>query len=190
MNLKNAIQDLKHEMQNAGIVQEHGLGTELFHFSSTLAPVANVDLLITDQAGRILLSWREDCYNGAGWHVPGSCIRFQETIEEAIQRCGRDEIGTEVIRSDEPIKVFELHREKNVKEIADQRECAHYISLVFACKLPIDYKLDNRNMHEGKPGHLVWFESPPDNIVELQKCYKKYWYELKHRIKNIWAEED
>ena len=106
MSLTEAISNLKTEMKSAGIVQEDGLGTELFHFSSTLAPVVNVDLLITDENNRVLMSWQEDDYTESGWHVPGSCIRFQETLEEAIQRCARKEIGTEVEFSAEPIKVY------------------------------------------------------------------------------------
>lgn len=39
MSLIEAIGNLKAEMRSVGIEQEHGLGTELFHFSSTLAPV-------------------------------------------------------------------------------------------------------------------------------------------------------
>ena len=44
MSIKSVIAQLKHEMQEAGVRQEDGIGTELFHFASTLMPVINVDL--------------------------------------------------------------------------------------------------------------------------------------------------
>lgn len=182
MSLTEAINNLKTEMKSAGIEQEHGLGTELFHFSSTLAPVVNVDLLITDENNRVLLSWREDDYTESGWHVPGSCIRFQETLEEAIQRCARTELGAEVEFAPEPIRVYEFHWNKHRPTIADQRERAHFITLVYACHLPGDYVLDKHNKTEGQVGFLRWFDDMPEDILPIQNCYIRDWEQLKNRI--------
>ena len=55
MSVTSAIDNLKDEMQKAGIKSENGLGTELFLFSSTLIPVVNVDLLLTIQSMRFCL---------------------------------------------------------------------------------------------------------------------------------------
>lgn len=177
-----AIQNLKEEMQAAGIVQEQGLGTELFHFSSTLAPVVNVDLLVTDKDGRVLLSWRDDYQTESGWHIPGSCIRFRETLEDAIQRCAQDELGEAVNHSAEPIKVYEFHWKKRRSHIEDQRERAHFITLVYACSLPESYDAGKQRIHEGTPGHLRWFDSMPEDILPIQKCYRDDWEQLKLRI--------
>ena len=182
MSLTEAIENLKTEMKSAGIEQEHGFGTELFHFSSTLAPVVNVDLLITDENNRVLLSWREDDYTESGWHVPGSCIRFQETLEEAIQRCARTELGAEVEFAAEPIKVYEFHWNSFRPTIADQRERAHFITLVYACRLPSDYVLDAHNQPEGQAGYLQWFDDMPEGILPIQDCYRRDWEQLKNKI--------
>ena len=182
MRLSDAIANLKTEMKYAGIEQEEGLGTELFHFSSTLAPVVNVDLLITDEKNRVLLSWRADDYTETGWHVPGSCIRFQETIQKAIQRCAKDEIGTIVKHSSEPIKVYEFHWKKYRPGIDDQRERAHFITLVYACKVPKDYSLTKQKIAEGGPGYLKWFDEIPEDILPMQQCYRADWNQLKQRI--------
>jgi hypothetical protein len=48
-----------------------GLPEELFLFVSRLVPMVNVDLFISDDQGRVLLTWRDDEIFGAGWHVPG-----------------------------------------------------------------------------------------------------------------------
>ena len=103
MNLTKSIHNLKKEMEHSGVHQEDGLGTELFYFASTLIPVVNVDIILTDQNGRILLSWRDDYYTGVGWHIPGRCIRFGETIEEAIQKCAEQEIGSQIKAEMTPI---------------------------------------------------------------------------------------
>ncbi len=141
MSITKAIQQLKHEMNENGIIQEKGLGTELFHFASTLMPVINVDLIVTDQTGKILLSWREDEHTGIGWHVPGRCIRFQETLEDAIQRCALSELGSKVKHSEKPVTIYEFFSEPYNRMISDKRERAHFIALVYACSVPCDFEI-------------------------------------------------
>ena len=182
MSITSAIQNIKDEMQKEGIKQEKGLGTELFHFASTLTPVVNVDLLITDANRRVLLSWRNDDYDETSWHVPGSCIRFQETLEEAIQRCARTEIGSCITYLDEPIKIYEFHWKRYRKHIKDQRERAHFITLVYPCRLPDGFEVDKDKFPPGKPGHLQWFDTMPEDILPMQYCYKNDWDQLKQRM--------
>lgn len=92
MSVKNAIENLKIEMKKEGILPETGLGNDLFLFSSTLAPVVNVDLLITNPKQQILLAWRNDPHSGIGWHIPGGCVRFKETFgrKDTKDRSGRN----------------------------------------------------------------------------------------------------
>ena len=53
---------------------ECGLSDEVFLSLTRLTPMINVDLLIRDGAGRVLLTWREDQFYPAGWHIPGGII--------------------------------------------------------------------------------------------------------------------
>lgn len=182
MSLSTAIQHLKDEMKKLGIVQERGLGTELFHFASTLSPVVNVDLIITDARGRILLSWRDDLYDKSGWHIPGSGIRFRETLEESIQRCALSELGARVTHSAEPVKVYEFHWNTRREGLTDQRERAHFITLVFACQLPADFDIYAQSHKEGVPGYLKWFDTLPNDLVPIQECYRRDWDHLIDRI--------
>lgn len=62
-----------------------GLPEEVFLFISRITPMINVDLLIKDESGRTLLSWRDD-YTGKGWHVPGGIIRYKEKIDTRIKK--------------------------------------------------------------------------------------------------------
>ncbi len=182
MNVTKSINSLKNAMNLAGIEQENGLGTELFHFASTLMPVVNVDLFITDKENRVLLSWRDDEYTDSGWHVPGSCLRFRETFEQGIQRCAKSEIGTEVTHGLEPIRVYEFIHNGYRKQIADQRERAHFVTLVYACFLPESFSLKKQRYPEGKPGHLQWFQDMPETTLPVHSCYRKDWKLLMDRI--------
>ena len=176
MGLRDAIQNLKDSMRDNGIRASQGLGEELFLFSSTLAPVINVDLLITDRDGRVLLSWREDSFHSPGWHVPGTCIRFRETFEQSIRRCAREELGTEITFAPGPIKVYELIRE------TERDERAHFITLVFACRLAReDFAFPKED--QVRPGTMRWFQEMPENMTSGQDCYRRDWETLKKKIK-------
>ena len=134
MSVTSAIDNLKDEMQKAGIKSENGLGTELFLFSSTLMPVVNVDLLVTNPKHEILLSWRDDSHTGRGWHIPGGCIRFKERLMDRVQKTAIAEFGAEIVCRPEPIKVFEIFTNHYRDEIEDQKERVHFITLVYDCK--------------------------------------------------------
>ena len=69
-----------------GIKPEEGLGEDLFLLVSSLVPIVNVDLLVYNDKGQFLLTWRDDPHCGCGWHIPGGCVRFKETCEERIRK--------------------------------------------------------------------------------------------------------
>ncbi len=91
-NIADAIKRLKQEVSNPS----KGLPDDLFYYISSTTPIINVDLLLKDENGRTLLSWRDDPHSGKGWHIPGGIIRFKETIEERINEVAKIEIGTPV----------------------------------------------------------------------------------------------
>lgn len=182
MSIQSAIENLKTEMEKEGIVPETGLGNEMFLFSSTLAPVVNVDLLITD-GSRILLSWRNDPHCGQGWHIPGGCIRFKEKLEERIQKTAMTEIGTAVSYDKEPVKVFEIFSDHYREGIHNQRERAHFVTLAYCCWIPDGWSVGSQNAKPGEEGYLKWFDSLPDELLAVQNCYKTSWNEIS---KTLW----
>jgi len=152
---------------------EQGLGEELFLQVSALVPIVNVDLLVYNDKGQFLLTWRDDPHCGRGWHVPGGCIRFKETFEERILKVAKDELGLTGFSFDkEPVKVFEII-DNSRREIDNQNERAHFISLVYKCHAASGYTLDNNGRNEGDAGYIKWFERLPEELLPIQKCYKE-----------------
>lgn len=184
MRVTTAIDKLKDEMQAGDINPENGLGTELFLLSSTLMPVVNVDLLVTNSKREILLTWRDDPHAGTGWHIPGGCVRFREKLIDRVQKTAITELGAEVICQPEPVKVFEMFSDEYREGLEDQNERAHFITLTFDCKLkdatiPLEQE---KSIYDGKPGYLKWFAELPDNLLTVQECYRESWVEISGKL--------
>jgi len=177
MSLADAIQSLKDETMKMGIDAKAGLGTELFHYASTLMPIVNVDLIILNENKQVLLSWRDDPYTGVGWHIPGSCVRYKERLEGAVQRCAINEIGIQVICEEQPCALFQLICNRQ-REIVDQNERAHFITLSFRCHVPEEYQINNDKKRETDPGYLKWFDELPEDLLPEHECYRDKWDEI------------
>jgi ADP-ribose pyrophosphatase YjhB (NUDIX family) len=144
-----------------------GLPEDVFLFVSRIMPLINVDLLIQDELRRTLLSWRDDEFFGAGWHVPGGIIRFQETAAERVRACAREEVGADV--SSEPAPLFVL------ESIGAQHTRGHGVSLLFRCTLlsPPD---PAREAGPGTPsaGTWRWHDTPPADLLDVQSQYARF----------------
>ena len=179
--LTNQIDELKKCIQDEGIVPENRLGDELFLFASTLMPVVNVDLLVFNDKDQVLLSWRNDPHCGCGWHVPGGCLRFKETLENRVHKTAINEFGVDVEMNSEAIGLFEIFSPNFRDGIEDQRERAHFITIVYECKLLEELK---NNRIEVESGNLKWFDELPENLLNVQDCYKQNWSYLINRRKS------
>lgn len=152
---------------------ENGLGEELFLTVSSLVPIVNVDLLVFNEKGQFILTWRDDPYCGKGWHVPGGCIRFKENCADRIRKVAQKELGIQDIKFDqEPIKVFEIIN-RECRDIENQNERGHFITLVYKCYASRDFSLDRQPFKIGEVGYMQWFDQLPDNLLSIQSCYRK-----------------
>jgi colanic acid biosynthesis protein WcaH len=145
-----------------------GLPEEIFLFASSIVPMVNVDLLIRDDAGRTLLTWREDRFSGAGWHIPGGIIRYKEKIAERVAKVALTELSACLIPEPKLLAVNEFH-------IPGRRERAHFISFLYECKL--DGNLDGRMAHlsgDPSPGQWRWFGSAPEELLPCHRVYEQY----------------
>lgn len=146
-----------------------GLPEEIFLAVSTLMPVANIDLLIRDECGRVLLSWRNDPYFEQAWHIPGGCIRFKETMLERVQKTAIEELHTEVIVNPVPLAVRDVIEDRDSTK---HKIRAHHLAVLYDCRLPEGYKIDNGQLGEQDAGYLKWFDRMPDNLLRLHDCYR------------------
>lgn len=167
--VSEAIRELQKAMDEEGINPVNGLPLDLFEFDVSLLPFVNVDLLIQNKAGQVLLSWRDDHHYGIGWQIPGGIIRMMETMDERIQKTAVREIGCVVSYDNEPMAVKENIIRTHRDGLQNQLERAHNIALIYSCWVPEDYVIDNGDKAETDEGYLKWFDKFPR---ELLKCHK------------------
>lgn len=161
MNLKEMMQDVYNQIEDP----TKGLPEEIFQFISSVTPMVNVDLLVRDENGHILLAMRDDKFEGMVWHIPGGIIRFRETMEERLQKTAVNELGCRVLFEREPIAVNEI--------FVPHEERGHFISFLYQCRLPEEFEI-----HSGEPaseGDLKWFSNCPRDFIKCQRgIYGKY----------------
>jgi colanic acid biosynthesis protein WcaH len=143
-----------------------GLPEEVFLFASRIMPLINVDLLIQDDAGRTLLTWRDDQFFGQGWHIPGGIIRYKETAAERIRTCAWRELGAEVSFDAAPLLVSET--------IRACRDRGHFISLLYRCQLVTPPEPARRSQSRPSPGAWQWHQTCPPDLLEAQAQYSRF----------------
>ena len=143
-----------------------GLPEEVFLFVSRITPLVNVDLLIRDERGRTLLSWRDDPYAGTGWHLPGGILRYREAFEIRIQKVAEREIGTAVEFDPKPLVINQVFCSHETR--------GHFISLLIRCSLPASFVPENKGLKKTDVGYLMWHESYPENMIPVHEMYKKF----------------
>lgn len=145
-----------------------GLPLEIFHLLSSLTPMINVDLLIRNNHGQTLLTWRADEFYGPGWHVPGGIIRFKESAAQRIAAVAASELGCTVASAPTPLLMREItnpHRDVR----------GHFISLLFACTLTSSPET-NLKFCAGMPKHgqWTWHDHCPQNLIQVHEAYRPW----------------
>ncbi|MBI4650514.1 NUDIX domain-containing protein [Candidatus Desantisbacteria bacterium] len=163
MNIADAVEVLVKQVPDPSM----GLPDEVFYYISRTTPLVNVDLLIKDEKGRTLLSWRNDQYAGKGWHIPGGIVRFKETFETRIKKVAETEIGFGVSFDLVPIALNQL--------IQHDREIrSHFISILYKCFLPGSFIPQNKGLSREDKGYLMWHDFCPDNLIKYHEIYRNY----------------
>ncbi len=162
MKISAAIKAIEKQTGSPG----RGLPEEVFLFVSGMTPMVNVDLLIRDKKGRVLLAWRDDQYSGTGWHVPGGIIRHREKAEQRIKLTARKEIGAPVKHDKKPAAINEI--------ILKQKQRSHFISLLYKCGVREGFMPQNKGVAPGEPGYLKWHKKCPRDLIKVQSMYRKY----------------
>jgi len=144
------------------------LPIDVFYFVSQLTPLINVDLLIKNKKGQVLLTWRDDCFYGPAWHIPGGIIRFKEKIEYRIERVAQLELGATVNFAAEPINICGLiNSERDVR--------GHFISMLYLCELTSE-PINEKSYINGEPkqGQWTWFDKAPENLLKVHESFRKF----------------
>lgn len=147
-----------------------GMPQELFLLLSGLMPLPNVDLLITNDRGEILLTRRYDPWFQCSWHIPGGCMHYGEDFLHCVQETAKRELGTTVEVSAEPITVRNVIRGKDDSK-QYPRERGHNVAVLFACRLPKHWQLNNGAKTEQDDGYAAWFRTLPEDFLEIQHVY-------------------
>jgi ADP-ribose pyrophosphatase YjhB (NUDIX family) len=145
-----------------------GLPEELFLFVSRVTPLINVDLFVQDQNNRTLLTWREDEIHGAGWHIPGGIVRYQETLETRIHATALRELGADVEFEPAPIAMEQMILpERSVR--------GHFLSLTYRCRL-VGAPNPDLQFLNGTPrnGEWAWHDGCPSDLISLQNVYRRF----------------
>ena len=139
-----------------------GLPDEVLAFAMYIVPMINVDLVTFDAAGRTLLAWREDEY-GTGWHVPGSIIRGEESIEQRILETARTELGVDVETEPAPSAIVQLSGARGT-----------FISLAFRARPTGRFEREpGSEMETAADGGLSWFDQPPTQLYPTHDVYRE-----------------
>lgn len=164
MEIKKTIDSLESYVSNPS----GGLPEDIFLFISRITPLVNVDLLIKNEQNLTLLTWRNDSYYSAGWHVPGGIIRYKEKIFNRIRAVAASELGCSVDFSKEPLAINEvIHPSRRVR--------GHFISLLYECTLTSSPD-ENLRYTEGIPknGNWSWHNGCPNDIISVHEMYREY----------------
>lgn len=145
-----------------------GLTEDIFLFISRIAPVINVDLLIKNEQNCTLMTWRDDGFYSAGWHIPGGIIRYKETISDRINAVAASELGACIKFKKEHLSLNEIiHPLRSVR--------GHFISLLYECAL-LSAPNEDLKFKKGvpKPGEWAWHKKCPKNIIPVHEIYRKF----------------
>ncbi len=157
-------------LRGAEFPSERGLPEELFLLASALVPLPNVDLLLVNERGQLLLARRNDPFFEPSWHIPGGCMRYGEDFGTRILETARKELGTEVGFDPEPLAVRNVIRGP-AAGLAHPRERGHNVAILFRCTLPEGWRIDNGKRTEEEAGYLRWFDSLPPDFMKIQHVY-------------------
>jgi ADP-ribose pyrophosphatase YjhB (NUDIX family) len=161
MGMTEAIAALQNHVYRNGDLPE-----ELFLFVSSITPLINVDLLVKDDNGRTLLTWRDDDYYGAGWHIPGGVIRYKEHARDRIQKVAEQELGCAVLADPVPMLI---------QEAFDQRpERGHFISLLYKCRLAGEPAPGLRAIDVPAKGQWRWHDQVPPDLLPVHLPYARF----------------
>lgn len=104
------------------------------------APLVSIDIILKDEAGKVLLGYRNNRPAQGFWFVPGGRIRKNETLEQAMLRISLAELGFEIsIADSKSIGAYDHIYDDNF--IGASGINTHYVALGHEVNLPKDQSI-------------------------------------------------
>jgi colanic acid biosynthesis protein WcaH len=94
-------------------------------------------------------------------------------MEQRIQATARAELRCEVTFDPIPLAVCDVFREPR-PELDYPNERSHHLTILFRCRLPRGYEIDNLNLSENDQGYLKWFYKLPEDFLKVHDVYHDY----------------
>lgn len=146
-----------------------GLPHHLFEYVSSIVPIVNVDLIAHRPERGIIMSWRDDGYYGPGWHLPGGCLRYKESLISRLHKVAESEIAVKSVLTDVTwIGAYQcMHATRDIR--------GHFITFVYSAVLENEdipvYSQSHLNglRHGDVYFHLRW----PDNVISQHERYSR-----------------
>ncbi len=144
---------------------EKRLDEKTFAMLVAAAPLVSIDLLVTDQNGRLLVGKRVNEPAKGSLFVPGGRIeKHYGTLGVALTEIARDELGIEhdLIWDDARLVGVFMHRyDTNALGIANLS--THYIALAYRLRETEDIELDKKR-YSNQHSDYAWLDE--DNIPD------------------------
>jgi len=161
--LKDALEEVRSTINDPTV----GLPEDVFRFVSSIVPMVNVDLLIRNEDGHVLLTWRIDEFYPPSWHIPGGIIRYKETAANRIHAVAQNELGARVKFEPKPCAINEIMVPFPVR--------GHFISLLYECTLVSPPSESLRfDGQERRPGVWAWHATCPPDFIAAQSVYRDW----------------
>lgn len=116
-------------------------------------PLVSIDLVLSDEQGRILLGYRNNRPAQHTWFVPGGRIRKDERLEDAWRRIADVELGV-TVPAPRLLGVFQHFYDDNALGLPGVT--THYVVIGCAAHLPAATSLKHDQQH----GELRWWTVP------------------------------
>ena len=97
-------------------------------------------------------------------------MRFGESLEHRLIETSKKELGCVVDFDPKPLAVKNVIRGSN-PSLEHPNERGHNIAIVFNCRLPKNYEIDNGNKTENDNGFLKWFDKLPSDFLKIQLVF-------------------
>ncbi len=141
------------------MVSQKPLTPEEFEELYSRVPRISVDLVVQTDEGIIFTLRALPTWNGM-WHLPGSTVRYGETIAQAVERTAHDELGISV-QVEKLLGYLEYPSEKK------ERGFGWTISLVFLCRV----KGGALKKSDDEASQIKAFGALPDPLIREQQDF-------------------